>query len=367
MAPDDGGRRSGPTLGAIVPTQAEHAALRAVETLGVGSAKVPHLPILEPVIAAPDAVSVLEAIRAERPALEAFAGRLERVGLAGMAATVHRALAACRWNADLRSLLEWVYGASFKTAGRATMSFAPWYSDSSCSAPEAVWDGGSSCSVVRLPPDVVEQAALANALVYERLIGGLNACGEELGDDASCRAVCARLAAAAERGAPLHPALRSAARPQEPAQGRLQAWAGQRTPAHRRERGPRRSRLRRRPAGRARRGLRCAAAPLRSPAARCRMAAVRAGTRRRTPVGGGRGARRGDVRAVERQRPARPARPARTSFGHGAGHAAGRCGPRTDTRGTRGLGGERIGRAVDTCSRLDGRAGSAAGVLLPRR
>ncbi len=205
LAPDEGGGRSSLTLGAVVPTQSEHDALSAVETLGIGSAKVPHLPILEPVIAAPDAVSVLEAIRAERPALEAFAGRLECVGLTGMAATVRRALAACRWNADLRSLLEWVYGASFKTAGRATMSFAPWYADSSCPAPEAVWDGGTSCSVVRLPPDAVEQAALANALVYERLIGGLNACDEELGDDASCRAVCARLAAAAERGDPVIP------------------------------------------------------------------------------------------------------------------------------------------------------------------
>ena len=127
---EEGVRRVGTTLRARVGTQSEHDALSAVETLGVGSAKVPNLPILESVIAAPDTDAVLEGIREEATALEAFAERLERVGLGGMAVTARRALAARRWNADLRSLLEWVYGAVFKTAGRATMSFAPWYSDS---------------------------------------------------------------------------------------------------------------------------------------------------------------------------------------------------------------------------------------------
>ena len=105
-----------------------------------------------------------------------------------------------RWNADLRSLLEWVYGATFKTAGRATMSFAPWYEDPSLSTPQAVWEGGSACAAVRLPPDIVEQAALANALVYERLIGGLNAGEFDLGDGASRQELCA--AVARQRGAP---------------------------------------------------------------------------------------------------------------------------------------------------------------------
>jgi hypothetical protein len=206
LAPDDESRRRpSPTFRTFICTQAEHDALSAVETLGVGSAKVPHLPILEGVIAAPDTDAVLEGIRVEQPALEAFAERLECAGLREMAVTARRAIAARRWNADLRSLLEWVYGAVFKTAGRATMSFAPWYSDPSFASPGAVWERENLCSSVRLPPDVVEQAALANALVYERLIGGLNACVADLGDDASSQEVCASLVAAAERGGPFAP------------------------------------------------------------------------------------------------------------------------------------------------------------------
>ena len=112
----------------------------------MGSAKVPHLPIMERIIAAPDADAVVAAIKEEAPALEAFAERLERVGLRAMAVSARRAIAAPRWNADLRSLLEWVYGAIFKTAGRATMSFAPWYADRSIATPQATWEGEGACS-----------------------------------------------------------------------------------------------------------------------------------------------------------------------------------------------------------------------------
>lgn len=204
LAPDEESGRLWSTIrpGAVVRTQSRHVTLSSVETLGVGSAKVPHLPILETVIAAPDADAVIDAVGAEAATLNAFARRLAASGLHAMAATARRAIGARRWNADLRSLLEWVYGATFKTSGRATMSFAPWYADPSVSTPQAVWEGGSTCSAVRLPPDIVEQAALANALVYERLIGGLNACEVDLGDGASCQEVCDAVAAARRGTAP---------------------------------------------------------------------------------------------------------------------------------------------------------------------
>jgi hypothetical protein len=183
----------------VAPTQFRHAALSAVETLCVGSAKAPHLPVLETVIAAPDAGAVIDAVRAEAPTLNAFAARLGAAGLKAMAETTRRATGAPRWNADLRSLLEWVYGATFKTAGRATMTFAPWCEDPSLRAPQAVWEGESTCSAVRLPPGILEQAARANALVYERLIGGLNACEADLDEGVSGLDLCASVVAS--RGA----------------------------------------------------------------------------------------------------------------------------------------------------------------------
>ena len=181
--------------GVVARTQSRHAALSSVETLCVGSAKAPHLPILEAVIAAPDAGAVIDAVRAEAPALNAFAARLEAAGLKAMAETTRRATGAPRWNADLRSLLEWVYGATFKTAGRATMTFAPWCEDPSLPTPQAVWEGESTCSAVRLPPDILEQAARANALVYERLIGGLNVSQADLDEGVSGLELCASVVA----------------------------------------------------------------------------------------------------------------------------------------------------------------------------
>ena len=197
--------------GVVAPTESRHVTLSSVETLCVGSAKVPHVPVLEAVIAAPDRDAAVDAVRAAAATLDAFAARLEASGLAAMAATARRATSAPRWNADLRSLLEWVYAATFKTAGRATMSFAPWYEDPSLSTPRAAWQDGSACSAIRLPPHIVEQAAFANALVYERLIGGLNASEADLGDGASCRELCAAVAAA-ERGTAPAPLF---ARPQD--------------------------------------------------------------------------------------------------------------------------------------------------------
>jgi hypothetical protein len=181
---------------ALVRTRSRHVTLSSVETLGVGSAKVPHLPILETVIGAPDAGGVIDAVTAESRTLLAFADQLEAAGLGSMAATARRAIAARRWNADLLSLLEWVYGATFKTAGRATMSFAPWYADPSLPTPQAAWQHGRSCSAVRLPSGILERAALANARVYERLIGGLNAAAAELGDGAPGEQICDVLSAA---------------------------------------------------------------------------------------------------------------------------------------------------------------------------
>ena len=53
--------------GVVARTQSRHVALSSVETLCVGSAKAPHLPVLESLISAPDAAAVIDAVRAEAP------------------------------------------------------------------------------------------------------------------------------------------------------------------------------------------------------------------------------------------------------------------------------------------------------------
>lgn len=174
----------------VIPTAGEHAALAGVATLAVGSAKVPHLPVMPELIAAPNEDAVVAAVAARTAELETFAARLEVEGLAPMAATARRALRAGRWNADLMSLLEWIYGATFKTAGRATMSFAPWYVDATASCPEAAPRRASrGCTYVRLTPTDHQHAAHANQRIYERLIGALNAAAASGGELAGAAAL----------------------------------------------------------------------------------------------------------------------------------------------------------------------------------
>jgi len=185
----------------VIPTAGEHAALAGVETLAVGSAKVPHLPVMPELIAAPDEDAVVAAVAARTAELEVFAARLELEGLAPMAASARRALRAGRWNTDLASLLEWVYGATFKTAGRATMSFAPWYVDVTASCLQAALPGaGGGCAYVCLAPADHEHAAQANQRIYEHLIGALNAVADRSGELAAAVALRLDVVAAAARG-----------------------------------------------------------------------------------------------------------------------------------------------------------------------
>ena len=175
--------------------------LAGVETLPVGSAKVPHLQVLPDVIAAADEEAAAAAVQARRAELEAFAARLELEGLGSMASTARRALGAGRWNADLASLLEWIYGATFKTAGRATMSFAPWYVDESAADPTAHLAGSAGqAGRIRLTPGEYDGVSAANATVYERLVGAINASAHVAGEATPSSRLLAAVAAAAQAG-----------------------------------------------------------------------------------------------------------------------------------------------------------------------
>jgi hypothetical protein len=161
----------------------EYPALRGVETLSVGSAKVPRLPCLRELVEAPDVETVAAVLAAHSGMLDGYAAALAADGLGDMAATLRRVLERAarltRMNADLAAVLTWLLNAQHKTAGRATMTFAPWAAAAGVRAPACVDTEDSGATRVALSQPAVAATAVANAWVYERLIGRLNAsaCG----------------------------------------------------------------------------------------------------------------------------------------------------------------------------------------------
>lgn len=161
----------------------DYPALRGVETLAVGSAKVPRLPCLRELVEAPDVESVAAVLAANGATLDGYAAALAADGLGDMAATlrrvVERAARLKRMNADLAAVLTWLLNAQHKTAGRATMTFAPWAATRDVQGPACVDTGDPGSPRVVLSEPAAAAAAVANAWVYERLIGRLNAsaCG----------------------------------------------------------------------------------------------------------------------------------------------------------------------------------------------
>jgi len=185
----------------------DHPALKGVETALVGSAKVPLLPCLQEVTEAASVEALAVTLAREAPRLEAYAAVLEAEGLGDMAGTLRRVVARTarltRMNADLAAVLTWVLNAQHKTAGRATMKFAPWATASDRgSAPRMRLSRGSSPYVV-LPEVLVDAMASANGWVYERLIGRLNAAADASGPHAEVAAIVH--AAAEGRRAGLEP------------------------------------------------------------------------------------------------------------------------------------------------------------------
>lgn len=69
-------------------TPLDHDVLRGVETLPVGSAKVPRLPCLPALVEAADAETLASVLVAERERLEAYADALAGDGLGDMARTL---------------------------------------------------------------------------------------------------------------------------------------------------------------------------------------------------------------------------------------------------------------------------------------
>ncbi|MEE4274592.1 MAG: hypothetical protein V2J16_01800 [Thermoleophilia bacterium] len=199
-----------------------YPALRGVETLPVGSAKVPHLPYLPRVIRARDAAAAKAALWEASSQIERFVGLLHGHGYESMARTAASALSACRTpagdsvgddcgpanagaerlNSAQRSLLEWVYAATFKTAGHTTMEFVPWAAaaeQGDALRPRLVRTPASR-TYVAVPPAVLARIVTANAAIYELAVGSINAAHAVLGRDVGSEAVVERaLAHAADR------------------------------------------------------------------------------------------------------------------------------------------------------------------------
>lgn len=237
------------TTPSVVETTGGYPLLAAVETLPVGSCKVPHLPVLPDVVGATDAVAVMRALVEHRPTFKAFAATLQREGFGSMAATVREALDAAARNVEvlegrrlcprgadperltsaLRSLLEWTYAATFKTAGASTMTFAPWYvpvagsgtqspaggavagsdagpSRSAAAAPgrgdarPSLGRAGEAVERVVVPPELLARVAAANAVMYERAVGLVNEAHGALPPDRPSAAVIARAVESARAG-----------------------------------------------------------------------------------------------------------------------------------------------------------------------
>ncbi len=182
---------------AALVTPLDHPALRGVETLPVGSAKVPRLPCLQDLVEAADVETAAAVLAANSGVLESYASALEADGLGSMAATVRRVVARAtrltRMNADFAAVLTWVLNAQHKTAGRATMTFAPWAATPHVDAAGCVEQGDSGAAYVSLPESIVTAMATANGWVYERLLGRLNAVAAHGQSPALAADVLARL------------------------------------------------------------------------------------------------------------------------------------------------------------------------------
>lgn len=161
----------------VVPL--DYPALRGVETLAVGSAKVPRLPCLRELVEAPDVETVAAVLATNSGTLDDYAAALAADGLGDMAATLRRVLERAarltRMNADLAAVLTWLLNAQHKTAGRATMTFAPWAAARGVHGPACVDAGDAGVPRVALSEPAAAATAVANAWVYERLVGRLNA------------------------------------------------------------------------------------------------------------------------------------------------------------------------------------------------
>lgn len=174
-----------------IPAKHDHRWLQGVETLSIGSAKVPRLPILADLVGATDAAELRGALARNRAVIDGYAATLADVGLPDMAATVRRAVEAAGrpggLTSDLMNVATWLLAATFKTAGRATMTFAPWVcrtpsggedepaAMAHCSTAECVDLSAGRNGVVALPQALLARMAHADAVIYERLVGAANA------------------------------------------------------------------------------------------------------------------------------------------------------------------------------------------------
>ncbi len=151
-------------------TPLDYPALRGVETLAVGSAKVPRLPCLADVVEAPDVPAVAAALAANASLLDGYVAALEAEGLVSMAATLRRVLGRTsrlgRMNTDLASVLTWLLSAQHKTAGRATMTFAPWAVVSGSDAPACLDRSDAGRARVAVAERTRALMAVANSWVY---------------------------------------------------------------------------------------------------------------------------------------------------------------------------------------------------------
>ena len=175
--------------------------LALVRTLPIGSAKVPRFGVIEEVLAAQDEVAAIRALAEWSAPFLAYAGQLEDLGYRSMAATVRRGVSAAqrnvavldghattpkgahvdRLNADLLTVLELCYNATFKTAGLTTMEFCPWVQA------DVERDELGACGVAGQTPelslrhDTMSRVTQANEIIYRRAGGLLAAVRERHG------------------------------------------------------------------------------------------------------------------------------------------------------------------------------------------
>jgi hypothetical protein len=175
--------------------------LATVRTLPVGSAKVPRFGVIEDVLAAPNEVAAIRALAERSAPFLLYAGQLEDLGYRSMAATVRRGVSAAqrnvavldgrarapkgahvdRLNADLLTVLELCYNATFKTAGLTTMEFCPWVHAG------VERDELAACGVAGRTPelwlhdDTMSRVTQANEIIYRRAGGLLSAVREGAG------------------------------------------------------------------------------------------------------------------------------------------------------------------------------------------
>ena len=189
---------------AALVTLLDYPALRGVETLPVGSAKVPRLPCLRELVEAPDVEAAAAVLAANAAVLEGYVSALEAEGLGSMAATVRRVVGRAkrptRMNADFAAVLTWVLNAQHKTAGRATMTFAPWATAPHVEAAGCVKQADSGAAYVSLPESIVTAMATANGWVYERMVGRLNAAAALGHSPAAVAGIVAQVGAIGNRG-----------------------------------------------------------------------------------------------------------------------------------------------------------------------